>query len=837
MAVHSAKVQIAAVEKFLSIGYGTLRGVVDKGRWFERCLCFCARTSLAKPPEVGGSPAARLISALHYHALLPDDLSKDYWEMYRSMPPDLQERVADAVQKSTFTNVTDKMVSEHFANICSNERAILEITSGAPPVLLQRPQQQSMESIDGTLYKRLLRGMLFDRRRSEELLLRELGNPSLEVRAGAEGSLLLVHVSTSEARMEGEADVLSLLHAAAATGLVRVCARFIAEGLDVNERAGRQQTTPLHLAASKGEVGVVELLLRMQADPSSVDGAGHSVLRCAVAAAAELQDQQGSCGMTAGGTSVSQQFKVCSLLLIAGAEDTTGGDGVDGEKIQGAEEMIERHNLTGMQKLFHLHRRLRSLKEKVAIDEACVAELCELQFETAMLVIHVFHRYLSPSPAAAATEFRAFVASDYIQERNKIQMMGNRLAKKLGLKKRAVDVIVALPPEAARLALSTLKVEETQPKVYDISYELNPHLQRPADELDDGGAEEVAQPHNSTARDPPPSVRKIMEDSANRYTGRVRKWDSERGFGFAVQDPKDGEEGCKDIFVHRKNIVGSTPTNHIDLKEGGKISYRLGDQEGRPRALEAAMIDEHGGFLPIHLQKSEKESGRVGRDEVSDGGGSESELNFTRATIRHVRMSRDVQECAKEKRVDLDAWFRCTGLRRHGSNRRDDALWKREVDRRVEFFLEKSTSPLQKRDFDFRVKRFMLEFCVQSSVGKVSETLAMLEDLTVGKSRDAVRSWPAYLATLLRRSDPKLYESLADRDRRDRRSDEKIKEEPSPSTALSNGYAAEPAREASEAGDSSDAYSEEFEAPAPESRPVPAPEQPHDTAAVRRSFQ
>lgn len=82
--------------------------------------------------------------------------------------------------------------------------------------------------------------------------------------------------------------------------------------------------------------------------------------------------------------------------------------------------------------------------------------------------------------------------------------------------------------------------------------------------------------------------------------------------------------------------------------------------------------------------------------------------------------------------------------------------------------MEKNTTPLQKKDFDFRVKRFLHEFCVHSTVARVSEALAMVESSTAGKSRDDVRSWPAYLATLLRRFDPKLYEILADRDRRSR---------------------------------------------------------------------
>ncbi|CAE8680180.1 unnamed protein product, partial [Polarella glacialis] len=78
------------------------------------------------------------------------------------------------------------------------------------------------------------------------------------------------------------------------------------------------------------------------------------------------------------------------------------------------------------------------------------------------------------------------------------------------------------------------------------------------------------------------------------------------------------------------------------------------------------------------------------------------------------------------------------------------------------------TTPLQKRDFDFRVRRFLNEFCMHSTVARVSEALALVGKYTTGKSRDDVRSWPAYLATLLRKFDPEIYTSLADRDRKTR---------------------------------------------------------------------
>merc|ERR1719240_2038559 len=84
-------------------------------------------------------------------------------------------------------------------------------------------------------------------------------------------------------------------------------------------------------------------------------------------------------------------------------------------------------------------------------------------------------------------------------------------------------------------------------------------------------------------------------------TGRVQKWDAEKGFGFITAIAKGDEEPAKGIFVHRKNVVGSTPTNPINLKEGGKVQYKPGEQDGKKCALEVVMLGTDGKPLPIHL--------------------------------------------------------------------------------------------------------------------------------------------------------------------------------------------------------------------------------------------
>lgn len=85
--------------------------------------------------------------------------------------------------------------------------------------------------------------------------------------------------------------------------------------------------------------------------------------------------------------------------------------------------------------------------------------------------------------------------------------------------------------------------------------------------------------------------------------GKVQKWDAEKGFGFitSVIGAKEGEEAAKAVFVHRKNVIGSTPNNPINLREGGKVQYKPGEQDGRICALEVMMLGSDGKPLPIHL--------------------------------------------------------------------------------------------------------------------------------------------------------------------------------------------------------------------------------------------
>merc|ERR1719478_1999791 len=103
------------------------------------------------------------------------------------------------------------------------------------------------------------------------------------------------------------------------------------------------------------------------------------------------------------------------------------------------------------------------------------------------------------------------------------------------------------------------------------------------------------------AQGPEPKPPEPVKEEDSHSEGKVQKWDAEKGFGFITSIAKEGEEAIKGIFVHRKNVIGSTPTNPINLREGGKVQYKPGEQDGRICALEVMMLGTDGKPLPIHL--------------------------------------------------------------------------------------------------------------------------------------------------------------------------------------------------------------------------------------------
>lgn len=112
-------------------------------------------------------------------------------------------------------------------------------------------------------------------------------------------------------------------------------------------------------------------------------------------------------------------------------------------------------------------------------------------------------------------------------------------------------------------------------------------------------AEAASHAHKAPGPEPKPPEPVQEEDKMSE--GRVAKWDAEKGFGFIIPAGAKEEDAKQGIFVHRKNVVGSTPTSPINLREGGKVQYTPGEQDGRICATEVMMLGSDGKPLPIHL--------------------------------------------------------------------------------------------------------------------------------------------------------------------------------------------------------------------------------------------
>jgi len=99
---------------------------------------------------------------------------------------------------------------------------------------------------------------------------------------------------------------------------------------------------------------------------------------------------------------------------------------------------------------------------------------------------------------------------------------------------------------------------------------------------------------------PPEKEKPAEPESEKKVEGKVREWNSEKGFGFIIPLVKEDEETPKSIFVHLWNVVGSTNKNPINLREGARVLYKLGEQDGKPRAQEVVMLGKDNKPLPVH---------------------------------------------------------------------------------------------------------------------------------------------------------------------------------------------------------------------------------------------
>lgn len=100
---------------------------------------------------------------------------------------------------------------------------------------------------------------------------------------------------------------------------------------------------------------------------------------------------------------------------------------------------------------------------------------------------------------------------------------------------------------------------------------------------------------------PVPQEPRREDPAESKIEGKVREWNAEKGFGFIVPvTNKEGEENAKSIFVHLWNVVGSTHANPINLREGARVLYKLGEQDGKQRALDVVMLGKDGKPLAVH---------------------------------------------------------------------------------------------------------------------------------------------------------------------------------------------------------------------------------------------
>jgi len=65
--------------------------------------------------------------------------------------------------------------------------------------------------------------------------------------------------------------------------------------------------------------------------------------------------------------------------------------------------------------------------------------------------------------------------------------------------------------------------------------------------------------------------------------GTVKWFNSEKGYGFIVQD-----DGSQDIFIHISEVEKAGLRS---LKDGQKISYEAQENRGRQSACNIALID------------------------------------------------------------------------------------------------------------------------------------------------------------------------------------------------------------------------------------------------------
>lgn len=66
------------------------------------------------------------------------------------------------------------------------------------------------------------------------------------------------------------------------------------------------------------------------------------------------------------------------------------------------------------------------------------------------------------------------------------------------------------------------------------------------------------------------------------FAGTIKRWNTERGFGFAQRD-----DGQPDVFVHINAVEDDTIEA---LAVGQRVNFELGEHAGRPCAVKVQLI-------------------------------------------------------------------------------------------------------------------------------------------------------------------------------------------------------------------------------------------------------
>jgi CspA family cold shock protein len=74
---------------------------------------------------------------------------------------------------------------------------------------------------------------------------------------------------------------------------------------------------------------------------------------------------------------------------------------------------------------------------------------------------------------------------------------------------------------------------------------------------------------------------KIGEVTVSKSKGKIKFFNSQKGFGFITPD-----DGDKEIFVHTSNVEGDTSSLH----EGQKVEYVVAQGRKGPEATEVTLL-------------------------------------------------------------------------------------------------------------------------------------------------------------------------------------------------------------------------------------------------------